>query len=133
NAACSVLVIACPCALGLAVPAALMVGTGRGAKRGILIRDIDALQKAERIDTVVLDKTGTITRGRPTVVWFDSNDALRAAAAAEQYSSHPLAQAIVRAAREAGLDVPQAASFQNDPGYGVVAEIEGRTILVGSD
>ena len=137
-AVCSVLIIACPCALGLAVPAALMVGTGRGARMGILIRDIDALQTAERIDTVVLDKTGTLTRGKPVVadvVALDGasqDDVLRLAAAAEQYSEHPLAKAIVKAARAKGVDLPEPQSFTNEPGYGVVAQIDGGTILVGS-
>jgi Cu+-exporting ATPase len=138
NAVCSVLIIACPCALGLAVPAALMVGTGRGAKRGILIRDIDALQQAERIEVVALDKTGTITLGRPTVSsiaalnGMSENEVLRLAAGAEQFSEHPLAQAIVRRAREWQLAIPTVDSFSNDPGYGVVAQVEGRELLVGS-
>jgi Cu+-exporting ATPase len=139
RAVCSVLIIACPCALGLAVPAALMVGTGRGAKRGILIRDIDALQHAERVDTIVLDKTGTITRGRPVVADViplndtPADEILRLAAAAEQYSEHPLARAIVAAARERKLPLPEPSSFNNEPGYGVVATIDGRTLLVGND
>jgi Cu+-exporting ATPase len=138
NAVCSVLIIACPCALGLAVPTALMVGTGRGAKRGILIRDIDALQKAERLDTIVLDKTGTITRGKPVVndvIAMDgisTDEILRLAAAAEQYSEHPLARAVMAKAREAGIKIPDPDTFNSEPGLGVVAEIEGRTVLVGS-
>ena len=138
NAVCSVLIIACPCALGLAVPTALMVGTGRGARMGILIRDIDALQKAERINTVVLDKTGTITRGKPVVANITSlngmppDEVLRLAAAAEQYSEHPLAKAVVTRARERGLNIPDPSTFNNEPGLGVVAEVEGQTILVGS-
>jgi Cu+-exporting ATPase len=138
NAVCSVLIIACPCALGLALPAAIMVGTGRGAKRGILIRDIDALQKAERITTVVLDKTGTVTRGKPAVVDVvpaggnSADDVLRLAAAAEQFSEHPLAKAIVARANEQGASVPFLDGFTADPGYGIVAEVDGRTVLVGS-
>jgi Cu+-exporting ATPase len=138
NAVCSVLIIACPCALGLAVPAALMVGTGFGAKRGILIRNIDALQNAGRIDTVVLDKTGTITAGKPTVTGVtpiegnDENEVLRLAAAAEQFSQHPLAGAIVAAARERKLSFPQPKSFNTEPGLGIIAEIDGRMILVGN-
>jgi Cu+-exporting ATPase len=138
TAVCSVLIIACPCALGLAVPAALMVGIGRGAKRGILIRDIDALQSAERIDTVVLDKTGTVTQGKPAVVGvlsFDGeadSEILRLAAAAEQFSEHPLAKAIVAHARDRSIAVPDPTSFTNDPGHGVVATVDGRTLLVGS-
>ena len=138
KAVCSVLIIACPCALGLAVPATLMVGTGRGAKLGILFRDIDALQKAERIDTVVLDKTGTLTRGKPVVGHIESlngmseDDVLRLAAAAESFSEHPLAKAIVNAARERRLDVPEPSSFNNEPGLGVRAIVDGQTVLVGS-
>jgi Cu+-exporting ATPase len=137
-AVCSVLIIACPCALGLAVPAALMVGTGRGARRGILIRDIDALQNAERIDTVVLDKTGTITRGKPAVtdvigVGADGeSEILRLAASAEQFSEHPLAKAIVERARAGGLVLVEPRTFSNAPGMGVTASIDGRTILVGN-
>jgi Cu+-exporting ATPase len=138
NAVCSVLIIACPCALGLAVPTALMVGTGRGARMGILIRDIDALQQAERIDTVVLDKTGTITRGKPVVTNVTSlngmpqDEVLRLAAAAEQYSEHPLAKAVVARANDRGLTLPDPSSFKNEPGLGVIAEIDGQTVLVGS-
>ncbi len=139
NAVCSVLIIACPCALGLAVPAALMVGTGRGAQRGILIRDIDALQSAERLDVVVLDKTGTITEGRPRVVEvtatadMPADEVLRLAGAAEQFSEHPLARAVVAHARQRGLALADPGSFASEPGYGVVAEIDGRTVLVGSE
>jgi Cu+-exporting ATPase len=138
NAVCSVLIIACPCALGLAVPTALMVGTGRGAKKGILIRNIDALQKAERIDTVVLDKTGTLTRGRPVVGevislnGMSSDDVLRLAAGAEQFSEHPLARAVVAAAKERNLSAPNPESFNNEAGLGVAADVEGRKLLVGS-
>ncbi len=141
---CSVLIIACPCALGLAVPAALMVGIGRGAKRGILIRDIDALQHAERVDTVVLDKTGTVTQGKPAVakvvpipvpggVVKPEREVLRLAAAAEQFSEHPLAKAIVEHARRQKIDIPDVEQFNSEAGLGVVAEVEGRTLLVGSD
>jgi Cu+-exporting ATPase len=139
NAVCSVLIIACPCALGLAVPAALMVGTGMGARRGILIRDIDALQHAERIDTIVLDKTGTITQGRPAVskiMPLDSireDELLRLAAGAEQFSSHPLAKAIVSAARARSLALPAPEDFSNEPGLGIRATFEGRGILVGNE
>lgn len=138
NAVCSVLIIACPCALGLAVPTALMVGTGRGARNGILIRDIDALQKAEKIDTIVLDKTGTVTQGRPAVgevIALDGvspDEVLRLAAAAEQYSEHPLARAVLNGAKDRGLRVPDPESFNSEPGLGVVAEVEGRSLLVGS-
>jgi Cu+-exporting ATPase len=139
KAVCSVLIIACPCALGLAVPATLMVGTGRGAKLGILYRDIDALQSAEKIDTVVLDKTGTLTRGKPVVGQVVSmngmseDDVLRLAAAAESYSEHPLAKAIVAAARDRKLDIPEPGTFNNEPGLGVIAQVDGQTLLVGSE
>ena len=138
KAVCSVLIIACPCALGLAVPAALMVGTGMGAKRGILIRDIDALQTAEKIDTVVLDKTGTITQGKPVVSSIEPlseiapREILRLAASAEQYSEHPLAKAIVTKAREGGIDLLDPQTFSSDPGAGVVAQIDGKQVVVGS-
>lgn len=138
KAVCSVLIIACPCALGLAIPAAIMVGTGRGAKRGILIRDIDALQSAERIDTVVLDKTGTITQGKPAVVSVvaqdgtSSEDVLRLSAAAEQYSEHPLAKAITAEARARHIQFPDPDSFNSESGLGVVATVDGRRLLVGS-
>jgi Cu+-exporting ATPase len=136
---CSVLIIACPCALGLAVPATLMVGTGRGAKRGILIRDIDALQHAERITTVVLDKTGTITRGKPAVaqvVVYDGvseDELLQLAASAEQFSEHPLARSILDKARERRLPLTDPESFDYEPGLGVVASVQGQTLLVGSE
>ena len=139
KAVCSVLIIACPCALGLAVPAALMVGIGRGAKKGILVRDIDALQSAERVDTVVLDKTGTVTQGKPAVLGVLSfngqpdDEVLRLAAAAEQFSEHPLAKAIVTHARTRNLELPDPDSFTNDPGHGVVATVGGETLLVGSE
>ncbi len=138
NAVCSVLIIACPCALGLALPAAIMVGTGVGARRGILIRDIDALQNAERIDTVVLDKTGTVTQGKPTVAevvslnGLASDELLRLTAAAEQFSEHPLARAIVAHAREKGLDLPRPDVFNNEPGSGITAEVEGRSLRIGA-
>ncbi len=138
NAVCSVLIIACPCALGLAVPAAIMVGTGAGARRGILLRDIDAIQKAEAIATVVLDKTGTITAGKPAVVGIaalgeiDPRELLRLAASAEQFSEHPLAQSVVASSREEQLKLAEPTSFTNEPGYGLVAEVEGRKLLAGS-
>ncbi len=138
NAVCSVLIIACPCALGLAVPAALMVGTGRGAKRGILIRDIDALERAETISTVVLDKTGTLTEGKPVVTRIVSangiceDEIVRLAAAAEQFSEHPLAKAIVAHARARSLGLPVPESFRNEAGLGVVADLGDRKLLVGS-
>ena len=138
KAVCSVLIIACPCALGLAVPATLMVGTGMGARRGILIRDIDALQTAEKIDTVVLDKTGTITQGTPIVSEVipysgrSADELLQLAASAEQYSEHPLAKAIVAHAKSRGLSLSEPSSFANEPGLGVVAQVDGQTVFVGN-
>jgi Cu+-exporting ATPase len=138
KAVCSVLIIACPCALGLALPAAIMVGAGRGAQQGILLRDIDALQHAQRIDTVVFDKTGTITLGKPYVVQvrpaegMEERELLRLAAAAEQFSEHPLAKAIVQQARQEQIELPQPASFENFPGAGVRAEVEGQSLRVGN-
>lgn len=135
---CSVLIIACPCALGLAVPAALMVGTGMGARRGILIRDVNALQNAERVNIVALDKTGTITQGQPVVGQVVSlngtppESLLRLVASAEQYSEHPLARAIVEHVRGQGVELTDPDSFSNEPGLGVKAVVEGRTLLVGS-
>jgi P-type Cu+ transporter len=139
NAVCSVLIIACPCALGLAVPAALMVGTGLGARRGILLRDLDALERAGHIQLVVLDKTGTVTSGRPVVArvegfgGIDADTVLRLAAAAEQSSGHPLAVAVVAAARARGLTLPKAEAFRDEPGLGVHATVEGRPLVVGSE
>ena len=132
TAACSVLLVACPCALGLAVPAALMVGTGRGARRGILVRDIDALQSAERVTVVALDKTGTVTRGRPVVVGDVDDHVLRLAAAAERFSGHPLAKAIVAAAKSRSIDVPTPAAFDTVAGLGVTATVDGKPVIVGS-
>jgi Cu+-exporting ATPase len=115
-----------------------MVGTGRGAKRGILIRDIDALQHAETIDTIVLDKTGTITRGKPAVAdviplnGASADDVLRTAAAAEMFSEHPIAKAIVAHARERNIAVAEPQSFRNEPGLGVIATIDGREVRVGN-
>jgi P-type Cu+ transporter len=138
SAVCSVLIIACPCALGLALPAAIMVGTGVGARRGILIRDIDALQQAELIDTVVLDKTGTVTEGRPKVVAVEPvgeisrDDLLALAASTEQYSAHPLAKAIVDYVRAAGIKLTDPDSFSSEPGLGVIAQFGSRKILAGN-
>jgi Cu+-exporting ATPase len=136
--ACSVLIIACPCALGLAVPASIMVGTGLGARRGILIRDIDAIQQAEKVTVVLLDKTGTVTTGKPAVVEIrplpptTAGDLLRLAASAEQFSEHPLASAIVRQARERGINLLDPEQFQNHPGEGVIATIGGRRLIIGN-
>lgn len=136
----AVLVIACPCALGLATPTAIMVGTGKGAESGILIRSGEHLEKAHRIDTVVLDKTGTITRGEPEVTdvvsiretSLSEHSILRFAAAAERDSEHPLATAIVRRASSEGIDVPAASEFAAIPGQGVRALVESKQVLVGN-
>jgi Cu+-exporting ATPase len=133
----SVLIIACPCALGLATPTAIMVGTGIGAEHGILVRSGESLETAHRISTVVLDKTGTITKGIPAVTHVASQrmerDALLAlAAAAETGSEHPVAKAIVKAARNENLALPAATGFQALPGQGMRASVEGRDILIGN-
>ncbi len=135
----AVLVIACPCALGLATPTAIMVGTGRGAEKGILFKGGAALEQTHRVQTVVLDKTGTLTEGRPVVTDVVSADGiapaelLRLAAAAERGSEHPLGEAIVRGAAEKGLDATRADRFQAIPGRGIEASIEGREVLLGNE
>jgi P-type Cu+ transporter len=133
----AVLIIACPCALGLATPTAIMVGTGRGAERGILIKGGEALEMAHRIDTVVLDKTGTITEGRPRVVRiapapeFTEDEVLRLAASAERYSEHPIGKAIVEAASQRGITLEEAANFRALTGHGVTATVGGREVAIG--
>ncbi|MFN8379563.1 MAG: heavy metal translocating P-type ATPase [Anaerolineae bacterium] len=134
----SVLVIACPCALGLATPTAIMVGTGRGASMGVLFKSSEALENAQRIKAIALDKTGTITRGEPAVTdvlpapGFQETDLLRWAASAERGSEHPLAAAVVTAAAERGLALAPLADFNADAGMGVTATIDGRVVRVGS-
>ena len=134
----SVLIIACPCALGLATPTAVMVGTGRGAESGVLFKGGEALETAHRIQTVVLDKTGTITEGRPAVTdivaagGFDAGELLRLAASIERASEHPLGEAIVRRAEERGLEFARVENFSAVAGHGVEAEAEGRRVLVGN-
>ncbi|MCA0250715.1 MAG: heavy metal translocating P-type ATPase [Actinobacteria bacterium] len=129
SAAMSVLIIACPCALGLATPTALMVGVGRGGQLGILIKGPDALEASGAIDTVVLDKTGTLTTGRMTLEssWApgDENEVLALAAAVEHYSEHPIARALVDAAEERGLDLPEATDVTALPGHGVTGRVRG--------
>jgi P-type Cu+ transporter len=133
----AVLIIACPCALGLATPTAIMVGTGRGAERGILIKGGEALEMAHRIDTVVLDKTGTVTEGRPRVVriapaaGFTEDEVLRLAASAERYSEHPIGKAIVEAASQRGVALEDAANFRALTGHGVSATVGGREVAIG--
>jgi Cu+-exporting ATPase len=136
-AAVAVLIIACPCALGLATPTAIMVGTGRGAEMGVLIRSGDALETAHKITTVVLDKTGTITEGQPRVTdivtaGFDEQELLRLAAAAERGSEHALGEAVVRESRARELDLPDVTGFEAFPGKGVRATVEGRDVVIGT-
>lgn len=137
-AAVSVLIIACPCALGLATPLSIMVSTGKGAENGILIRSAEALEAAHNINTIVLDKTGTITRGEPELTdviaaeGVDEADLLRLVASAEQASEHPLAQAIVGGARARGLELAGAAEFDSITGKGIRALIGGREVLIGN-
>jgi P-type Cu2+ transporter len=134
----TVVVITCPDALGLATPTAIMVGTGLGAKRGILFKHAMSLEQAASLDTVVLDKTGTLTRGEPEVIAIATangdgeDDVLRLVAAAERESEHPLAAAIVRAAEERGLSAARASAFEAIPGQGALATVEGRRIAVGN-
>lgn len=133
----AVLVIACPCALGLATPTAIMVGTGRGADLGILIKDAEALERAGAIKTVLLDKTGTITAGKPTLTdvrafGADKDAMLALAAAAEAPSEHPIARAIVQEATRRSLTLSKASSFRAQGGRGVEATIDGRTVIVGT-
>lgn len=135
----AVLVIACPCALGLATPTAIMVGTGKGAENGILIKSGQALEAAYQLDTIVLDKTGTITVGKPSLTDllplsdFNRSDLLRLIASAEQHSEHPLAQAILEAAEEEGLDLLPVSHFEAVIGRGLSAQVEGRHLLVGNE
>ncbi len=137
-AAVSVLIIACPCALGLATPMSIMVGVGRGARSGVLIKSAEALERFEKVDTLVVDKTGTLTEGRPRVVaiapapGFTPDELLRLAASLERSSEHPLAAAIVAAAKEKGLDLAEARDFDSPSGKGVVGKIEGRALVIGN-
>ncbi|GAA1236116.1 Cu+-exporting ATPase [Microbacterium phyllosphaerae] len=137
TAAVAVLIIACPCALGLATPMALLVGTGRGAQLGVLIKGPEVLESTRRVDTIVLDKTGTVTTGRMTLVDIivadgeDSSDVLRYAAAVEEASEHPIAQAIVRGATERLGDLPAVADFRNLPGRGVTGIVDSRAVIAG--
>lgn len=132
-AAVAVLIIACPCAMGLAVPTAVMVATGRGARMGLLIKGGEALEKLRRVDTVVLDKTGTVTEGKPRVTESNlSDEALRLAAAAESRSEHPLARAVVDFARQRGVLLADAEEFRAAAGLGVQATVEDRGVLIGN-
>lgn len=134
----TVVVITCPDALGLATPTAIMVGTGLGARRGILFKSAIALEQVASLDTVVLDKTGTLTRGEPEVVAIvpadgvAENDLLRLAAAVERESEHPLAAAVIHAARERGIEAPLARDFEAVAGHGAIAMVEGRRVILGN-
>ena len=134
----AVLIIACPCALGLATPMAVMVGTGRGALSGILVRNAEALELLEKLDTLVLDKTGTLTEGKPRLMTvlaatgFDEAQVLSFGAALERASEHPLAAAILSAAKERGIALPQVSSFQSIPGKGVTGVVAGHRVAVGN-
>jgi len=137
-AAVSVLIIACPCALGLATPMSIMVGVGRGAQAGVLIKNAEALEHMEKVDTIIVDKTGTLTEGRPAVTaivpapGFTEDEALRLAASVERASEHPLALAIVRAAEERGLELAPVADFDSPTGKGALGVVEGKRIPLGN-
>jgi len=132
-----VLIIACPCALGLATPMSIMVGVGRGAQAGVLIKNAEALERFEKIDTLVVDKTGTLTEGRPavtgirTVSGWEENEILRLAASLERGSEHPLADAILRAAQDRKLELKQASDFDSPVGRGVTGTVSGKHVLLG--
>ena len=134
----AVLIIACPCALGLATPMSIMVGTGRGAESGVLLRNATALELMERVDTLVVDKTGTVTEGRPRLVTvrpvppFTETELMRLAAGLEQASEHPLAAAVVAGARERGVTPAPATDFRSVTGKGVAAMADGRQVLIGN-
>jgi P-type Cu+ transporter len=134
----AVLIIACPCALGLATPMSIMVGTGRAAQSGILLRDAEALEALEKVDTLVIDKTGTLTEGKPRVTGihavngFDERELLRLVAGLEKSSEHPLAGAILSAAKDREIDVPEASVFRSFPGKGIIGAVDGRQIAVGN-
>jgi Cu+-exporting ATPase len=144
-AAVAVLIIACPCALGLATPMSIMVGVGRGAQAGVLIKNAEALERMEKVDTLVVDKTGTLTEGKPKVVavvavqgfdekevGFDEKEVLRLAAGIERASEHPLARAIVDAAGERGISIPEVTGFDSPTGKGVTGMVESRRVILGN-
>ena len=137
-AAVSVLIIACPCALGLATPMSIMVGVGRGAQAGVLIKNAESLERMEKVDTLVVDKTGTLTEGKPKVVaivpadGFNETDILRLAATVERASEHPLADAIVRTAKERNLDLGKVEEFDSPTGKGATGKVDGKTIVLGN-
>ncbi len=140
----AVLIIACPCALGLATPIAIMVGTGRGAHAGVLIKNAEALEIMEKVDTLVIDKTGTLTDGKPRVVSVvavpggnesgrSENELLRLVASVEQGSEHPLGAAVIEAAKSRGLVLASGSEFQSHTGRGVSARVDGRKVLIGNE
>src|SRR5690348_9490253 len=140
-AAVAVLIIACPCALGLATPMSIMVGIGRGARAGVLIKNAEALELMEKVDTLVVDKTGTLTEGRPTVTHItlpsgdrsrSERELLQLAAGVERASEHPLAHAIVAAAEQRGLSLPAVSDFDAPAGRGVLGAVEGHWVVLGS-
>jgi Cu+-exporting ATPase len=137
-AAVSVLIIACPCALGLATPMSIMVGVGRGAQAGVLIKNAEALERMEKVDTLVVDKTGTLTEGKPKVVaivaaaGFDETEILRVAGSVERASEHPLADAIVRSAKERNLNLVPVEDFDSPTGKGATGKVDGRTVVLGN-
>jgi Cu+-exporting ATPase len=137
-AAVSVLIIACPCALGLATPMSIMVGVGRGAQSGVLIKNAEALERMEKVDTLVVDKTGTLTEGKPSVVDIktvsgtDQTELLRLTGSLERSSEHPLAAAIVRAAQERGIELASAEAFDSPVGKGVTGVVGGRKLVIGN-
>ena len=134
----AVLIIACPCALGLATPMSIMVGTGRGATAGVLVKNAEALELTEKVNTLVVDKTGTLTIGKPKLVavepvsGFDGDEVLRLAAALERGSEHPLAAAIVEGAQERGIAIPSSSDFESVTGKGVTGKVEGRQVALGN-
>ena len=135
----AVLIIACPCALGLATPTSIMVGTGKGAENGILIRGGESLETAHKLTAIILDKTGTLTRGEPSVTdvvkaseYYDEDDVLFFAASAEKGSEHPLGEAIVNKARDKGMDIADAEDFNAVPGHGIKARVKGKGVLLGN-
>jgi P-type Cu+ transporter len=137
-AAVAVLIIACPCALGLATPMSIMVGVGRGAQAGVLVKNAEALERMEKVDTLVVDKTGTLTEGKPKVVavvaveGFDEKEVLRLAAGIERASEHPLARAITDAAGERGISIPEVTGFDSPTGKGVTGMVESRRVILGN-
>ena len=137
-AAVAVLIIACPCALGLATPMSIMVGVGRGAQAGVLIRDAEALERMEKIDTIVVDKTGTLTEGKPSVTAIamvkggDEKELLRLAASVEKLSEHPLAAAIVAAAQARGIEIAKVTGFDSPSGKGAIGMVERKRIVIGN-